>query len=218
MKQILLCVAVLLTGCAAIDTASLHRACVDSVIALPAPRMDGGMPLMQALKQRSTSRDFSGRALPLALVSDLLWAANGINRPESGKRTAPSAMNWQETDIYLVTADGVYLYQPKPHALLLVTTNDLRAATGGQEFVKDAPVNLVYVADLAKVNSPHADMKESLVGMDAAFVSQNVYLFCASEGLATVVRGSVDKEKLAGLLGLHADQRVTLAQTVGYRK
>jgi SagB-type dehydrogenase family enzyme len=223
MKRYVLCAAVLLVGCATsqqtTDTASLRDAAIAvKTIKLPAPAMDGGMPLMEALKARASSRAFSAKPLPLQVLSDLLWAANGVNRTDSGKRTAPSAMNWQEIDVYIVAAGGVFLYEPQTHELTRVSTNDVRAASGMQPFVKDAPINLVYVADLSRIKTPHMDIREDMGAVDAAFISENVYLFCASEKLATVVRGSVDKTKLAAMMSLRPDQKIVLAQTVGYGK
>ena len=116
-------------------------------IQLPPPQTEIGKPLMQALKLRQTSRAFASKPLPLQELSNLLWAADGINRPDSGKRTAPSAMNWQEVDVYVALPDALYLYEAKTHTLTPVVAKDLREATGAQSFVKDAPVNLVYVAD-----------------------------------------------------------------------
>src|SRR5581483_6796388 len=151
---------------------------------------------MQALKERKTSREFSPTKLAPQVLSNLLWAANGVNRPD-GKRTAPSAWNSQEIDIYVATSDGFFLFEPKPHRLVAVNSDDLRAATGSQAFVKDAPVNLVYVADFAKMTSGSADDRAVYSAIDAGIVSQNVSLFCASEGLATAVRGTIDRPRLA---------------------
>jgi SagB-type dehydrogenase family enzyme len=187
-------------------------------IELPKPQVDGGRPLMQVLKERSTSRDFSSEKLPLPVLSNLLWAAFGVNRPESGKRTAPSALNWQEIDIYVATADGLYVYDAKAHRLNPVLAEDVRAATGTQPYVKGAPVNLVYVADLAKTGKASAADQDFYTAADTGFIAQNVYLFCASEGLAAVVRGSVDRAALAKVMKLRPDQKITLAQTVGYPK
>jgi nitroreductase len=122
----------------------------DSVIKLPAPQLKGGKLLMQALKERQSIRSYSAKPLPLQTLSDLLWAADGINRPESGKRTAPTAMNQQELDIYVVLADGVYLYEPKEHALQSVVKGDFRKLCGKQDFVAGAPVNLILIADFKK--------------------------------------------------------------------
>jgi SagB-type dehydrogenase family enzyme len=186
-------------------------------VLLPKPQTDIGRPLMQVFKDRSSARAFSLERLPTQVLSNLLWAAFGVNRPDSGKRTAPSAMNRQEIDIYVATAEGLYVYDAKAHQLNPVLRDDVRAQTGTQAFVKDAPLNLVYVADLAKTGSDSAD-RDMYVAADAGFIAQNVYLFCASEGLATVVRGSVDRAALAKVMGLRPDQRIILAQTVGYPK
>ena len=188
------------------------------LIELPQPQVDGGRPLMQVLKDRSTSRDFSSEKLPLPVLSNLLWAAFGVNRPASGKRTAPSARNWQEIDIYVATAAGLYVYDAKAHRLNPVLAEDVRAATGTQPYVKDAPVNLVYVADLAKTGKASAPDQDFYTAADTGFIAQNVYLYCASEGLATVIRGSVDRAGLAKAMKLRPDQKITLAQTVGYPK
>jgi len=186
-------------------------------IQLPKPQTDGGKPLMQALKDRKTSRAFSTEKLPDQVLSNMLWAACGINRPD-GKRTAPTAVNWQEIDVYVATAEGLYLYDAKEHSLKPIFAGDIRAATGRQPFVKDAPVNLVFVADFSKMGNAPADQKDFYAATDTGFVSQNVYLYCASEGLATVVRGAIDKPAMAQLMKLRLDQKVILAQTVGYPK
>jgi SagB-type dehydrogenase family enzyme len=171
---------------------------------------------MQSLKERQTSRDFSGKKLPAQVLSDLLWAAFGINRPESGKRTAPSARNWQEMEIYVIMEDGAYLFDPRADRLRGVVRGDLRKLAGTQDFVAAAPLNLVYVADTMKMKGVPPDDQSLYAGADTGFISQNVYLFCASEGLATVVRGSVDRKALAAALKLSAQKKITLAQTVGY--
>ncbi len=186
-------------------------------IELPKPQTDGGKPLMQALKDRKTSREFSPEKLPLQVLSNMLWAANGVNRPD-GKRTAPTAMNKQEIDVYVALEQGLYLYDANAHILLPVLAGDIRAATGKQPFVKDAPINLVFVADYAKMGSVPDDQKEFYAATDTGFISQNVYLYCASEGLATVVRGYVDKQVCHSAMKLRADQKIILAQTVGYPK
>jgi SagB-type dehydrogenase family enzyme len=187
-------------------------------VALPPPQTTGGMPLMQALQARHSSREFSSRPLPAQTLSDLLWAAQGINRPDSGKRTAPSARDWREIDVYLAMADGVFVYQPSGHVLRRVSGRDLRAQTGRQDFPAVAALNLVYVADTRRMTDADEQQKSLYAAADAGFIAQNVYLYCASVGLAVVVRGSVDKEALARALGLGAHQTVVLAQTVGYPK
>jgi SagB-type dehydrogenase family enzyme len=185
---------------------------------LPAPQTDGGMPLMQVLKERHSTREFGSDKLPPQVLSNLLWAAFGINRPDSGKRTAPSAMNWQEIDIYVATADGLYVYDAKGNKLKPVLAEDVRSSAGMQPFVKDAPVNLIYVADLAKTGHASEEDKTFYTAADVGFIAQNVYLFCASEGLAVVVRGSVDRTMAAKVFKLRPDQKILLAQTVGYPK
>jgi SagB-type dehydrogenase family enzyme len=186
-------------------------------IRLLPPQTDIGRPLMQALKNRSTSREFSAAPLPIQVLSNLLWAAFGINRPDSGKRTAPSARNWQEIDIYVATAQGLYVYNAKAHQLNPILREDVRAQTGTQPFVKDAPLGLVYVADMAKTGNESGD-RDLYLGADTGFIAENVYLFCASEGLAVVVRGSIDRAALSKVMRLRATQKITLAQTVGYAK
>lgn len=185
-------------------------------IQLPKPQTDIGRPLMQVLRERSSAREFSTQKLPAQLLSNLIWAAFGVNRPD-GKRTAPSAMNWEETDIYVATAEGLYVYDAKIHQLNPVLRNDVRAQTGTQPFVKEAPLNLVYVADLSRTGTNAAD-RDLYVAADTGFIAQNVYLFCASEGLVTVVRGSIDRPTLSKAMRLRADQRIILAQSVGYPK
>ncbi len=187
-------------------------------INLPKPRLEGGKPLMQALAARASSREFSSAELPLQVLGDLLWAADGINRAESGKRTAPSAVNWQNIDIYVALKSGLYLYDVKAHSLKPVLDQDVRAATGKQEFVKDVPLDLVYVADFSKINRGTDEDKNFYSAAHTGFISQNVYLYCASEGLATVVRGMLDRESLAKAMNLRPDQKIMLAQSVGYPK
>jgi uncharacterized protein with FMN-binding domain len=191
-------------------------------IQLPAPVTQGGMPLMDALKNRQSQRSFSPEQLSDQVLSDLLWAGFGINRPDSGRRTAPSALNWQETDIYVFTEKGAYLYDVEPNLLQPIVAGDFRGETGSliQPFVKTAPVNLVYVVDsdrtgmMGKVMS--AADRDMFSATAVGFISQNVYLYCASKGLATVVRGLVDREALRERLNLRPEQKVILAQSVGY--
>jgi SagB-type dehydrogenase family enzyme len=185
-------------------------------IQLPNPQREGGKPLMSALNDRMSARAFSDQKLQMQTLSNLLWAAFGINRPD-GRRTAPSAKNWQEIDIYVATADGAYLYDAKKNTLDPIEMKDIRAMTGMQPFVKDAAVNLVYVADFSKVDETGPN-RQLLVGADAGLISENVYLFCASEGLATVVRAYVDRDALAKELKLKPEQSIILAQSVGYPK
>jgi SagB-type dehydrogenase family enzyme len=185
-------------------------------IKLPPPQTDTGKPLMQALKLRQSSRSFDSRPLSQQDLSNLLWAADGINRPESGKRTAPSAMNWQEVDVYVVLKGGAYLYDAKTHSLNLVATGDLREATGRQGFTKEAPLNLVYVSNSSRMSRAEETDRDLWGAVDVGFIAQNVYLYCASQGLAVVARGMVDRALLGPALNLRPEQRIILAQTVGY--
>jgi SagB-type dehydrogenase family enzyme len=187
-------------------------------IQLPSPQTDIGKPLMQTLKLRQSSRSFDTKALPLQELSNLLWAAHGINRPASGKRTAPSAMNWQEVDVYVALPEGLYLHDVKDHSLIPVVPKDLRASTGKQSFVKDAPLNLVYVVDFARVTRAREEDKIIWSAADVGFIAQNVYLYGASQGLAVVVRGLIDKAALTQEMNLRPEQKIILAQTVGYPK
>lgn len=182
---------------------------------LPAPRTTGGKPLLQALAERQTRREFKPDPLTPGQLSDLLWAAFGVNRPASGRRTAPSAKNAREIDLYVLRADGAFLFEPGPHRLRRVAPGDLRRLTGDQDFAATAPLTLVFVAEFAKL----ADTPEAAARMYAAFdagcISQNVYLFAASEGLATVVH-ELNREPLARALNLRGGQHIILAQAVGW--
>jgi len=132
------------------------------MIKLPPPQMEGGKPLMQALNERHSTREFSDKQLTTQVLGNLLWAAAGVNRPESGKRTAPSARDWREIDIYVATAEAVYRYDNQKHLLLPVHSGDLRAVTGVQDFVATAPVNLVYIADLGRMQGADKDQRISI--------------------------------------------------------
>ncbi len=184
-------------------------------MALPAPRREGGRPLLSALNLRHSTRAYSSRALSMQTLSDLLWAAFGVNRP-SGDRTAPYWRHIMVIDIYLAMADGVWLYEPKAHELQFYLPDDIRAQTGTQDFVAAAPLNLVYVAHGERMQDLKAEDRRLYSSVDTGFIGQNVYLFCASEGLASVFRGAVDYAKLAEAMKLPDQQFVTFAQTVGY--
>ncbi|MDD4894788.1 MAG: SagB/ThcOx family dehydrogenase [Candidatus Omnitrophica bacterium] len=187
-------------------------------IKLLKPQTESGKPLMQALKERRSQREFNSQELPLQVMSDMLWAAFGINRPDSGERTAPTAMHMYEIDIYVAKAEGLYLYNAKENMLMPVLAGDIRGLTGKQPFVQDAPVNLIYVADLSKMSKVPPANIDFYAAADTGFISENVYLYCASMGLATVVRGYIDVSALAKAMKLRPDQKIILAQTVGYPK
>lgn len=189
-------------------------------IALPVPAKSGGKPLMDALNERQSARSFADTDLSLQQLSDLLWAAWGINRPADGKRTAPSSHNRQEMDVYVVLKTGLFLYDAGGNLLKQIHNRDIRALTGTQDFPATAPVNLVYVADLAKrglkdgQQVTDTDLLSSWA--NTGFMAQNVYLWCASEGLSCVIRAMVPRDKLAPEMGLRPLQAIILAQTVGF--
>jgi len=179
--------------------------------------MDIEMTLFQALAERKSSRSFSETGLSDQVLSDILWAAFGINRPESGRRTAPSAMDQQEIDIYVATESGLFLYDAAAGSLVPVLGEDIRAVTGMQPFVADAPVSLVFVADFDRMDDRmDEEAKVLFSAADTGYISQNVYLCCAALGLSTVARGAIDKAALAEAMDLRPGQRIILAQTIGY--
>lgn len=184
-------------------------------ISLPAPDRQAGLPLMQALDRRQSRREYKPDPLPLDLLSGLLWAACGVNRSDGG-RTAPSALNAQEIDIYVALPEGAYRYDAAAHQLQLVAGADLRRVTGYQDFVDEAPMDLVYVANHPRMSLVPAAQREAFAHVAAGAITQNVYLFAASSGLATVIRAWVDRTAIADALGLSPDQQVLLSQTVGY--
>ena len=184
---------------------------------LPPPQIDGGKPLMQALKERKTVREFKTDKLPAQALSDLLWAAFGINRPANDHRTAPSAMNSQEIDIYVALPEGIYLYEAKPHQLKPVASGDFRSKTSGQPFATNAPVTLIFVGDLSRLAKAKPADREFYAGIDTGYISQNVYLYCASAGLGTVVH-DLERTPLVAAMRLRPDQKIILAQAVGYAK
>jgi SagB-type dehydrogenase family enzyme len=188
-------------------------------ISLPEPSFKNDKPLMQALKERKSSREFSDKELGLQDLANILWSANGINRPETGKRTIPSAMNKQDIDVYAVLKEGVYLYKADKHELVAVAAGDFRKFAGMQPFVASAPLNLLYVSDTSKYNM----IKERegilpIAAIGAGHCSQNVYLYGAVAGLAVVTRASLDMKKMTEVLKLKLQQVILFAQTVGYPK
>lgn len=222
MKLMRICLAVILYFALTVPAFSQvdnKKASKSKDIVLPAPQTEKGKPLMQVLKKRQSSREYSTRDLSIQELSNLLWAANGISRPKSGKRTAPSAVNWQEIDIYVSKPDGLYLYNAQKNILEVLMPDDIREFTGTQPFVKDAPINLIFVADLSKTKKSTQMTEENInfySAIDTGYISQNVYLYCASEGLATVVRGSFDKAALTKIMKLPETKKVIICQTVGY--
>lgn len=182
---------------------------------LPQPRVRGGMPLMTALGLRRSTRTFDSRSLEAQTLSELLWAAYGANRM-NGDRTAPCWRHRPVIDVYVADAQGTWVYDPDAHRLLPFGREDIRPYTGFQDFVAAAAVNLIYVAHGERMTDLGAEERRLYASVDAAFIGQNVYLFCASAGLGTVFRGALDCASLARRLRLPEGQFVTFAQTVGY--
>jgi SagB-type dehydrogenase family enzyme len=189
----------------------------DSTLQLLKPQTDT-QPLLQLLSKRVSSRAYRAQPLPLQTLSNLLWSAFGISRPESGMRTAPTANNKQEIDVYVAMEQGIYLYDAKANLLKLIVPGDHRGATGVQSYVKDAALNLVYVADYDKSGAKPDEDKLLYAAATTGFISENVYLYCASAGLGAVIRASVDRPALAEIMKLRPNQKIILAQTVGYLK
>lgn len=209
--------AALLAAAALAAMPKLAQSAVHKATPLPAPRKTGGRPLMEALAQRRSTREFSPQPLPAQVLSNLLWAAYGVNRP-SGDRTAPYWRHVMVVDVYAAMADGVWLYDPGQHALVPYLPDDIRARTGLQDFVATAPLDLVYVAHGERMRDISPEERRLYASVDTGFIGQNVYLFCASEGLATVFRGGIDYAKLGAAMRLDAMTFVTFSQTVGYPK
>jgi SagB-type dehydrogenase family enzyme len=186
-----------------------------SALPLPPPQTQGGLPLMQALSQRQSAREFSPAPLERQVLSDLLWAAAGVNRPDDEGRTTPSAMNSQEIDVYVALPEGLYRYEPSSHVLYLISATDVRRVAGYQDFVDRAPLDLIFVADHARMTAVPAAQRESYASVAAGAMAQNVYLFCAAAGLGTVIRAWMDRQALSEAMGLQADHQILLSQTVG---
>ncbi len=183
---------------------------------LPLPDRIGGKPLMACLNERQSSRDFTDREVSIQELSNLLWAANGINREDVGKHTAPTAMNRQNMEIYVIMPQGTYFYDDKTNTLILIEAGNHMDKAGSQDFVSKSKLNIIIVSDMAKLGDGPLDKKNIYAGIHAGAIMQNIYLFCASAGLKTVTRASFDQDALSSLLKLKADKKVILAQTVGY--
>lgn len=203
MKITLICLSsLLLTFCAMAQNKEMT---------LPAPQKTGGKPLMETLAARATNRALDpGKALSQQQLSNMLWAAWGINRPD-GRRTAASAMNCQEIDLYLIGKQGAYLYDATKHALEPVATGDFRSQVSAQEFAKNGDWIVIFVADHNKMKNA----SDVTAGIDAGLIAQNIYLYGASEGLGVVVHASIDRNAIAKILKLKPNQHIVIAQTVG---
>jgi nitroreductase len=187
-------------------------------VILPKPETTGGLGLMEALRGRQSNREFISEPLSQQVLGNLLWAACGVNRSEDGGRTVPSAMNAQEVDVYLALPQGLYLYNPRHHALQLVVAKDVRTLTGYQDFVEDAPLDLVYVVDHARMSLIPASKRATYGAVCVGAMTQNVALYCVFFGLVNVVRGWFDRGTLSKEFGLGPDQQIVVSQTVGYPK
>jgi nitroreductase len=177
-----------------------------------------GMAVVDALKNRKSTNAFQTQPLTKDKLLEMLWAAWGINRPDSGKRTAPSAMNAQEIDIYVLLSDGAYIYDARANQIVSVSDQDLRPKQSAQGFMKDAPVHLIFVADYTKFRSGPQSQMELYSSCHTGFIGQNVYLYCASQGLGAHFYASVDRDGLKDKLKLRGDQAVIFGQAVGYPK
>ncbi|MFO8235947.1 MAG: SagB/ThcOx family dehydrogenase [Bacteroidales bacterium] len=188
----------------------------EEILNLPEPQKEGGKPLMEALNERSSARNFSNKEMSLQTLSDMLWAAFGINRPESGKRTAPTSRNVQDMELYITTKNGAYVYLPEEHALKEIVDEDIREFMGSQDFVGSAAVNIVYVSDFSKYDGDDDQQKMATASTHCGFIGQNVYLFAASDDLISVFRAMIDKDKIKKKLNLKGDRHVIYSQSVGY--
>jgi len=171
---------------------------------------------MDALLQRHSERTFGQEELPVQMLSDLLWAGFGINRPESNGRTAPSAHDFRDVDIYLATTKGLLLYKAESQSLKAILPDDVRSYTGTQAFAATVPVNFVYVSDYSRMSSASIEDRERWSWAHSGCIAQNVYLACASEGLVTVVRSTINRAQLASQMELDENQHITLAQSIGF--
>lgn len=196
----------------------INQSFAQDLIKLPEANKTGGKPLMQALNERQSSRDFIDKELSMQQISDLLWAAYGINRSDLGKHTVPTSRNIQDMEVYIATKDGAFLYIPKEHSIQKVISTDIREKTGKQDFVKVAAVNLIYVSDFSKAGNGTDEIKTMTAATHCGFIGQNVYLYCASEGLISVFRAYIDNADIAKSLNLPDNKHVIYCQTVGYSK
>lgn len=187
-------------------------------INLPSPVKTGGKPLMEALNARQSAREFSAKELSMQMLSDLLWAADGINRPDVDKRTAPTAMNWQDMEVYVILRSGIYKYMAKENNLKLIKTGNYMKNAGKQDYVEKAALNLVFVSNTSKMaKATTNDDKILFAGIHTGCIVQNVYLYCASVGLNTVTRRNIDLVELKKTMELSAEYMIVTSQTIGFK-
>ena len=212
MKKIIFALAGLLVISASVYSQDLAE------VKLNAPNKSRGSVVTKALSERQSVREYDTKEISLQDLSDLLWAANGVNR-EDGKRTAPTAMNRQEIDVYVVNKDGVYLYDAPGHVLKPVSKGDYRKSVAAQQdFAATAPISIILVANLEKLGDPTKEGTRMTASFDAGIVCQNINIFCSAVGLATVPRGSMNQEELRKVLKLSDTQIISINNPVGYPK
>lgn len=203
----------------AVSLNAISGAFSTETISLPDPKLEGGVPIYEALKTRATHRSFSTKELSTQQLSQILWSAAGVNRENPEKRTAPTAWGNNEITLYVLLKSGTYTYSPVEHKLITVSKIDNRSLSGTQGFVKDAPVSVILVADLSKISQTEIETEKiALSQIDAGYVSQNLYLAAGCEGLVTGARASIDKEKLKIALMLNENQKIILAHSIGFIK
>lgn len=185
-------------------------------ILLPEALKDGGMSLRQALCTRCSTRSYSSRQIPLQILSNVLWAGWGFSHAHGKLRTAPSSHNRQEMDLYVLMQSGVYLYDAVANCLKAVSDSDLRAASCVQDYAVEAPVQIVLVSQTSKITGKTPQGVIESAYANAGFISENLYLAAAAEGLATVARAMVPKDELARAMHLEMGQIITLVQTLGF--
>lgn len=186
-------------------------------IQLPQPQKDSGKSISYCLQNRTSTKEFDNtKTLSEQQIANILWAAYGFNRAD--KRTAPSAMNCQEFTMYVFLPEGIYRWNDAKNELVLIEEGDLRYLTGGQDYVADAAMNIVYVADYAKMESIAKESQVAMAYADCGLIAQNVYLYCASENLGCVIRGYIDRPTVEKRLNLPTSSKVILSQTIGFKK
>jgi SagB-type dehydrogenase family enzyme len=211
MKRLILFFTVLIV------TANMHAQEL-SVIKLSEPNKSGGTPVMKVFNDRHSDREYASTPIRPQDLSDLLWAANGINRSD-GKRTAPSARNVQDVDVYVILPKGAYFYEAKTHSLNPVSAGDHRnAVASGQDFAATAPMCIVLVTELARLGDASAERTKLMGAVDIGIVSQNINMVCAALGLSTVPRATMDHTALKKVLKLTDTQMAIMNNPVGYPK
>jgi len=213
MKQFLFAICMLVASLATAQSSKVNSPMVLSsfdTIKLLAPDTLGGKPLMQAIVHRKSDREFDSRNISLKHLSEILWVTNGINRA-NGKRTVPSAMGLYPLQTYAVLPNGIYFYNPQKHQLEPVVKGDFRSIAGRQTYVDTAPLNILLIA-----KGKTATDNFSAAMLDSGYCGQNVYLYCASEGLKCVVRAGAKEAELLKAMNMEANYKFILAVTVGY--